>query len=173
MGSFDYYVKTKIKMQMIGMLDLVADTPNGVSRIIADGSLVLQQKDPVLIDSQVRKIYNSDPLSQKTFNKNSIGQIRQDYHDRKEKLDFDHTQFIQPMGSSYTTTIEVTIHVPLSQEIKYRPGVMETLKFAWVQYIMVLIPSLLITWKFMSFLFESKILEALRVSDLKPKRKII
>lgn len=77
------------------------------------------------------------------------------------------------MGSTYTTTLDIKVHVPLSQEIKYRPGVMETLKFAWVQYIMLLIPSLFITWKFLTFLFESKILESLKVSDLKPKRKII
>lgn len=55
-------------MQMIGMLDVQAETPNGASRIIADGNLVLKQKDPPLIDSQMRKVYNFDPLSQKTFN---------------------------------------------------------------------------------------------------------
>jgi len=77
------------------------------------------------------------------------------------------------MGSSFTTTLELKVHIPISQEIKYRPGVMETLKFAWVQYVMLLIPSLFITWQFLSFLFESKILEAHKVSDFKPKRKII
>lgn len=158
---------------MVGMLDLVADTPNGASKVIADGTLVLKQKEPMLIDSQVRKVFNVDPLSQAAFNKQSIGELRQDYHDRKEKLHYDHAAFVQPMGSSYTTTLELKIHVPLSQEIKYRPGVMETLKFAWVEYVMLLIPSLWITWQFLSFLFESKILEALKVSDLKPKRKII
>ena len=51
MGSFDYALSSKVKLQMVGMLDLVADTPNGASKVIADGSLVFKQKEPVLIDS--------------------------------------------------------------------------------------------------------------------------
>ncbi len=69
--------------------------------------------------------------------------------------------------------MEVNIHIPKSQEIIYRPGVLETIKFAWVQYVMVLIPVLWITFKFMSTLFTYRILEALSMSNLKPKRKII
>ena len=50
-------------MQLVGMLDLNINTPNGASKIISEGSLELQQSKPVLIDSQVRTLYNSDPLT--------------------------------------------------------------------------------------------------------------
>ena len=49
---------------------------------------------------------------------------------------------MQPLGSSFSTTIEMNVDVPLSQEVRYRPGVLETLKFAWAQYVMVLVPVL-------------------------------
>lgn len=35
--TFDYFLQTKLKMQMIGMLDYVVDTPSGASFIYSDG----------------------------------------------------------------------------------------------------------------------------------------
>lgn len=52
------------------------------------------------------------------------------------------------------------------------PGVMETMKFAWVQYIMFLAPTLLFAHASLSYLFKYRIFDAMLVSDLKPKRKI-
>ena len=49
---------------------------------------------------------------------------------------------------------------------------METLKFAWVQYIVFLVPCLLIANASLSYLFKYRIFDAQLVSDLKPKRKI-
>lgn len=80
---------------------------------------------------------------------------------------------VQPMGKAFSTTIEVIITVPLSQEIRYRPGVLETLKFGWVQYIMVLVPVLFFLNKALAFLFKYRVLDAQLVSDLRPKRKIM
>lgn len=65
------------------------------------------------------------------------------------------------------------IEVPRTQEVRYRPGVMETLKFAWIQYIFVLIPVYLLVDMGVGFLFKYRILEALMISDLKPARKIV
>lgn len=65
------------------------------------------------------------------------------------------------------------MHIPLSQSIIYRPGLMETIKFALVQYIMILLPILLFAYTVLSYLFKFRIFEALIVSDLKPKRKIV
>ena len=67
----------------------------------------------------------------------------------------------------------MNIHIPISQEVRYRPGVMETLKFAWVQYILVLIPALYVTRELVTMMFKFRIFEALLVSDLKPNKKII
>ena len=77
------------------------------------------------------------------------------------------------MGSPTSTTIVLSIQIPKSQEIIYKPGIMETLKFAMMQYIAVLIPCLWAARKGLSFLFRYRIFEAHLVSDLKPKRKII
>ena len=77
------------------------------------------------------------------------------------------------MGSRFSTTLDIMINMPKSQEILYKPGVMETLKFAWVQYVFILVPVLMLTFMGLSYLFKFRILEALLVSDLKEKRKLI
>jgi hypothetical protein len=77
------------------------------------------------------------------------------------------------MGSRFSTTLDIMINIPKSQEILYKPGVMETLKFAWVQYVFILVPVLMLTFMGLSYLFKFRILEALLVSDLKEKRKLI
>lgn len=172
-STYDYYVETKLKMQIVGMLDLTIDTPNGASNIIADGSIVLTQSKPVLIDRKVRTLFNFDPLLAADYAQHSIEKIRKDYHARSERVNFVGSTFVQPLGSSYSTSIDLKLTVPRSQEIVYRPGVMETLKFAWMQYLMLLIPCLIVAWTFLSYLFKSKILHSLVVSDLKPRKKLI
>jgi len=47
---------------MKGMINLSVHTPEGASRIISDGSLILKQNKPILIDSITRDLYNVDPL---------------------------------------------------------------------------------------------------------------
>ena len=90
-----------------------------------------------------------------------------------ERTEYKAETIVQPLGSSFSTTLDLTIKVPISQEIMYRPGMMETIKFAWVQYVMVLIPCLGICNYYFSFLFTYRILEGVLVSDLKSKRKIV
>merc|ERR1712113_872046 len=54
LASFEYFIQKKLKMNMKGIINFSVDTPVGASRIIADGSLVLKQTRPVLIDSITR-----------------------------------------------------------------------------------------------------------------------
>jgi len=155
------------------MLDLQIDTPEGAARILSDGQIVLLQQKSALIDSITRTLYNKDPLADLNFEQYSIYDIVDKYNARNEKVYYEARTIVQPLGSSFSTTIEMNVDVPLSQEVRYRPGVLETLKFAWAQYVMVLVPVLWATNAALSFLFKYRVLDALLVSDLKPKRKIM
>ena len=90
-----------------------------------------------------------------------------------EYIEYDYNKIIQPMGSPSSTTVEMGVHIPVSQEIMYKPGIMEVLKFALVQYLAIFIPFFWAARQGLSFLFKYRIFEAHLVSDLKPKRKII
>jgi len=173
LGTFDYFVQTKIKMQLVGLMHVSVDTPLGASKILSDGHLELKQNKPVLIDSITRSLYDVDPLTDIKYEQFSMEEIIEAYNLRNERVEYHSTQIVQPMGSAFTTTLDLQIHVPKTQEIVYKPGVMQTLKFAWVQYVMILIPVLAITKIGLSSMFKYRILDAFLVSDLKVKRKII
>jgi hypothetical protein len=64
------------------------------------------------------------------------------------------------------------IVVPIHQELRYIPGVLETLKFAWIQYLAFLIPSLLIFWVVIGFILRYQLVETSVTSDLVIRRKV-
>jgi hypothetical protein len=63
LGTFDYYVGDKLKMQFVGLSHLSVNCPLGASKIISNGELVLSQNKAVLIDSIPRTLYNVNPLT--------------------------------------------------------------------------------------------------------------
>lgn len=88
-----------------------------------------------------------------------------------EKVDFRFQHLIQPIGNPNKTVLQVFAHVPKSQEVRYVPGILETLKFAWVQYLALLVPSLMFFRWVTGFLFRYQIVESGVTSDIaKTKR---
>jgi hypothetical protein len=87
-------------------------------------------------------------------------------------LELEENHIVQPLGSSFSSTMKLNIDIPLSQEIKYGPGLMETIKFAWMQYIMIFFPLLLLTYAGIEFLFKYQVFESVIVSDLGRPRKV-
>ena len=77
-----------------------------------------------------------------------------------ERLGFDGKLLVQPFGTAFTSTIDVQLEVPKKQEVIYRPDILETLKFAWIQYIAFLIPLWYIVDAAMSILLKYRIFEA-------------
>lgn len=67
--------------------------------------------------------------------------------------------------------MQISANIPQSQEVKYIPGVLETLKFAWVQYLALLVPSLMIFRCLSGFLFKYQIVEASISSDLTKRKR--
>jgi hypothetical protein len=62
--------------------------------------------------------------------------------------------------------------VPIHQELKYIPGVLETLKFAWIQYLALLIPSLIVYWILIGFILRYQFVETSVTSDLVARKKV-
>ena len=87
-STFDYFVQTKIKMQLVGLVHLKVETPLGASKVVSDGILALQQNKPVLIDSITRSLYDQDPLLDSNFEQFSMEQILENYNHRTGKSTF-------------------------------------------------------------------------------------
>ena len=66
-ATFDYILAQKLKLQMVGLLHVDLDTPNGTYLSRVDGNLNFDQAAPSLIDSIPRTLYNVDPLNAKSY----------------------------------------------------------------------------------------------------------
>ena len=69
-------------------------------------------------------------------------------------------------------TVHFTLEIPVKQRVWYVPSILETLKYAWIQYLALLLPALWLYNKFVSFLFRYRFLQANVVGDLAPKKII-
>jgi hypothetical protein len=79
---------------------------------------------------------------------------------------------VQPYASPQKTSIVVNVKIPAHQQIKYIPGTLQTLKFAWVQYISLTIPSIFIFFTLSGFIFRHQIVDSAVTSDLVARKKI-
>ena len=59
-------------MLMIGLIHMSVDTPLGASKVIADGQISLEQRQPVLIDSIMRSVYDANPFLDVNYEQFSI-----------------------------------------------------------------------------------------------------
>lgn len=115
---------------MISLFYLNLNTPNGASKIIADGELELVQQEPIMITSKKKDLYAIDPLD--SVDKYSLPEILEHYEARNEKTVYNYQSVIQPFGSSKETSIETYIRIPTNQRVSYIPGLLETLKLGWL-----------------------------------------
>lgn len=66
-AAFEYYLQSRLKMKMKGLIQLKEDTPLGVSFIKSSGRIEFKQQYPILIDSLTREVYYDDPLTSFNF----------------------------------------------------------------------------------------------------------
>jgi hypothetical protein len=55
-------------------------------------------------------------------------------------------------------TIDLVVYFP-KEQVWYRPGALETLKFGWIQYLCLFVPVNVLLWIVMLFTFTQQILE--------------
>ena len=72
-------------MEMIGLMQLSIDTPNGAAKVIVDGDLVFKQTQPIIFDAIKRTIYNTNPIDISLVEKNSMTDLLQFYNARTGK----------------------------------------------------------------------------------------
>lgn len=89
-----------------------------------------------------------------------------------EKLTYDYQHIVQPFASPHKTSIMIEVEIPTSQEVKYIPGVLQTLKFAWIQYLALVIPSMWVFHRVCGFMFRHQILDSSVTSDLIARKRI-
>lgn len=181
LGTVDYSLKSMLQMEMTSLFDISIDTPTGASSIQTNGELQLVQAVPTHIDSVKRTLYQTSPFA--IYDQYSLPDILEFYFDRQGNTSYpnitiERTIFhqksllVQPYGPVNKLTLDISIKIPATQRIRYTPGILETLKYAWIQYLAIFLPALFVFKEFIGFLFKYKILQANVVADLSNKKII-
>lgn len=158
---FDYSLQERVRLDMVVMAYLDVDTPAGASFVFTDGSLRLKQKQGILPGSITRTVYNKTLWTVGTANEMSLPLIMQRYNDRNETAEYQYgAPLVLPGGNSHTVQLNMKIRVPTHEDVVYHRPLLESLKFAWVQYLGLLLPIGALLYWFAGFVYSSQILES-------------
>jgi Carbohydrate (N-acetylglucosamine 6-O) sulfotransferase 5. len=160
LSFYDYSIKSRIKMDMVGLAYVDISTPCGASFVYIDGELNIKQVLPLKPTSVIRADYNSSVLSLTSAADNFLPLLLLRYNNRNETTIYNYQSLVLPVGSNEYSTISMKVRVPPNQEYEYSPGFLEVMKFAWVQYISLLIPVGYLIYRFAGFIYRNQILES-------------
>lgn len=153
-------------MQTMCILDI--DTPNGASYIYTNGILELKQKSPISSGTIAKTLYYTDIFKNSTSPFDFIG-IYKDFTQRNLTTVYNPDKLVMPYRSNRETELDIEITIPSYQEVVYLAPLLTTLKFAWIQYFSILVPTAVIIYLILLFIFRYQIFESSVINDL-PKK---
>lgn len=165
--SFQYDIDDFIEAKMKSLAFFQIESPNGLGRVNAYGSLKLKQLHPIDNSYSEKTVYNVNAL-EKVLNASLINTYT-NYTQRQETTEFEGNILVEPFGDSTDVNINIEMLIPKQQEIMYKPGVLESLKSAWIQYIFVLIAFYFVCIAYvLRFMLSNQIIET-HISNNLPK----
>ena len=158
---FDYALRERVRSDIFSMAYLDVDTPQGASFIYADGELQLRQKRLMRPTSRVRSSFNTTAFATESAGDLVLPVLLQRYTERNETTEYMYeAPVVMPGGKTASSQLNFKVRVPLAQTVLYRPGFLEIMKFAWIQYLSLLVPISYLLWLLASFIYTNQILES-------------
>lgn len=165
---YDYRLRDRIRIDLIGMAYVDIDTPIGASTIYVDGLLRLKENQSIRPSSITLTTYNNTLLDTTTTSDTFLPSVFLKYNDRNVTTNYDYGKpLILPGGQTSSVKISMKVRIPANEEVVYKPSFLETMKFAWIQYVSLLLPVGYIIYLFACFVYGNQILEASVTFDAK------
>ncbi|XP_054856841.1 transmembrane protein 231 [Eublepharis macularius] len=163
--TFDYQLQRMSTFVMQSMAFLQTFSPVPGSRVFVNGDLRLRQRQPLGhcgLDSRynVSVINGSSPFAWDYDLVNIVAA----YQERNVTTFLSDSSPIWVVGRAPSDpfVIQATIHYPVDL-IVYQPGFWEMIKFAWIQYVCILLIFLWICERIKTFLFQNQVLTTIPV----------
>ena len=154
---FDYSIKDRMKMDLIGMAWVDVNTPAGAGQTFIGGDLMFKQRNLLKTSTVTRTEYNYSLISNSSASENDLGRILMRDSDRNFTTVFDYLSTNVPMNQSFFQVC-LKIRIPIYQKFQYEPGFLEVMKFSWIQYLSFLLPVGFLIYSFAKFVFSNQIL---------------
>lgn len=156
--SYQLYRMSTVAMQSLVYVHFSSAVPG--ARLFVSGDLRLLQKAP-LPHRGLYNIYNVSVIdgSSPFARAYELEHIIRKYQERNLTTVLSNSMPVWTPGRAATAPFELSVEVRYPLEvITYRPGFWETIKFAWIQYVSVLLVFLWVFQRIKTFVFERQIL---------------
>ncbi|XP_029379254.1 transmembrane protein 231 [Echeneis naucrates] len=156
--SYQLFRMSTVVMQSMAFVQQSSSVPG--AKLFISGDLRLHQKTP-LPHQGLYNIYNVSVIdgSSPFASAYDLDNIIRSYQNRNLTTVFSCPMPVWTLGRAAGSPFELNaeIHYPM-EVISYRPGFWETIKFAWIQYVSVLLIFLWVFERIQRFVFENQVL---------------
>lgn len=162
MGFFDYKIDDKVKLQMDAATYFDYSSAAPGAECFVDGDITLRQRSALDATSDWHTAYNTSLLDSTTIY--SVAQARfsslvTESMKRNVSTELLNPNVVWVSGRPDQFNLYMTLHVPYEQSVLYVPGVMETLRYALINYMVVYILVAAIVTSGTRYLFAYNVFE--------------
>lgn len=166
--SYQLFRMSTVVMQSLAFVQHTSPVPG--ARLFINGDLKLQQRTP-LPHRGLYDIYNVSLIdaSSPFVSSYDLGNIIKRYQDRNLTTVLSCPMPVWTVGRATGSPFNLRAEIRYPVEvISYRPGFWETIKFAWIQYVSVLLVLLWVFERIQKFVFQNQILPTIPIPVGKP-----
>jgi transmembrane protein 231 len=139
-------------MEMASAVFVSFEPGAGASDIKAIGEVKLRQLRPMPFTIRRQVLYSTSNIFTPLLSGGYMAALQQS-NARNETLHYHPDSVIVPLGRTGQTSLELKLRIPSFQRVVYAPGLLEMLKFGWVQYVSFLIPVYFVIYTYLIWLF--------------------
>mmetsp|Transcript_5944 Transcript_5944/g.17791 ORF Transcript_5944/g.17791 Transcript_5944/m.17791 type:complete len:320 (-) Transcript_5944:75-1034(-) len=176
LAAYDFELRGKVSEKIGGLIVIDIRNPTPATGVWLQGDLRLRQTVPLRLSSELRDVYSrnhlviqwtsNDALSHKPL---TVQSLLQPYAAQNETVYLD---TVLPPVWDYSPRdlfqVRVTCDVP-PQLVHYVPGTVEVLRFAWVQFLSLGIPTWALLRCMKAYAYDNQVVESYVVAGLPPK----
>lgn len=166
--SYQLFRMSTVVMQSLAYVQYSSSVPG--SRLFVSGDLRLQQRTP-LPHRGLYNIYNVSVIdgSSPFAASYDLDAIIESYQDRNLSTVLSCPMPVWTVGRAAASPFELKAQIRYPLEVvTYRPGFWETIKFAWIQYVSVLLIFLWVFERIQRFVFQNQVLTTVPIPLGKP-----
>lgn len=174
---FDYALAGKVSLHMESAVyyDHTSVVSGGECEVWGD--MRMKQRTVLPQSSATRAVYNSTIIAQGNGGIDSMDQVLfttmlGDYLARNETTHFAEPYSVWTAGAGFEFVLKMHVRIPVDQQIRYRPGVLETIRYGVLQFLAVYIFVAALVGAATHFMFENQVFETRVHDDSRPKTHI-
>ncbi|XP_029951253.1 transmembrane protein 231-like [Salarias fasciatus] len=168
--SYQLFRMSTVVMQSLGYLQHSSPVPG--ARLWVSGDLRLQQRTP-LPHRGLYDVYNVSVIdaSSPFASSYDLEKILRSYQERNLTTVLSCPMPVWTVGRAAGSPFELNAEIRYPVEvISYRPGFWETIKFAWIQYVSILLVMLWVFERIQRFVFQNQVLPTVPIPVEKTHR---